>query len=856
MSRQTKKIFSILVACLLVFGMFLGYRYIHSSIRVNLAYNKYQQVTQKIQEQIEPYLIDGMSTIDNVDNILAQVYQYAGEMYTQGVITNYSYSPGDSCVYMEIDGWFGMIYDVPVKDSLAGGSDEISIVTIEPYASDFDVWASYVASGAKGPDEAAKIIERAFDNFSFESNLEDNAVTVESVKNLPSHSIIIWIGHGSHSSRLDNPTFSGSCIAVQDDGTDLQTLLKYREEIGNGAIYVTSSGALCLTPIFFEQYMPSNALEGSVVYISACYSAADSKLAQSILNKGAIAYLGNTCATWQIYGFKMPYTFFEALTPTENSGYVMSIMEALTYAKAKHGDTDPRTHSQVAYAMLYDFTLPEMIPLMGEVFDVLPDFELSVYGENKALYDDYSLYITKARALGEYYLTYGENVNIDDIIAHCMDCKKTETADDVLLNLDPGIYELALVDNKNAENVQIITIQVLNETGSNTLSISTNFGSKIPENTIEIGEPQKLLTQVNGCHSNGDCEQYTFSYNESNLVVHYSTDYYSVSGDRWHHEYDIDYNGNGQLTRYQEVGNVNPYLEQHYSADGVLTGWSSWEYDSLQLDYTCEYDEQGRRIREFTNGISTDYTYNEEGFLISSSTNTEWGDMKGTTVSTYSYDTERRLIQMVSTSDWDGYIQSETIKYGYEYEPFVLRETCYDGTYSYTDLLHLSGELSPYAEIHVDESASFEVMDGYLIKISGKDYSYEFFYNGETDDSFLVNLPPEKYEDELTGMYITDYGNITITITADRNSEYYLTYAASGVTLKNIPMAYFECNTTSEKEIMFDVGAYYPEYVGNVSFRWNRDGIYQYTFNASIEGLEGSEGVYFPLTEVGICVYD
>lgn len=480
-----KKVFKVVLVVALVITVYFAYHIIYSYTQVKAAYDVYNKLTQNMDEIVEPYLVDGMVAVEELDSVLEEVSEYAEDLYAQGDITNYSYQQGDSCVYMEIDGWLGMVYDVPVKDFLSGDSDGISIVTMEPYASDFGVWANYVMSGTHGPDEAAELIESAYHSFSFSTDLEDSAVTVESVKQWPSHSIIIWMGHGGHSSRLDNPAFSGSYIAVRDDGTDPQTLFKYRKEIESGAIYVSSSGTLNLTPVFFEQYMPSNALEGSVVYISACYSAADSKLAQSILDNGAIAYLGNTTLTTQGYGFKMPYAFFEALTPPKDGGYIMSVTEALKYAKAKHGDSDWYANSQVGIAALYDFTLPEMIPLMGEVFDVSTDFKLSVYGGNKDLCDNYSVYITQARALNECYLSCGENVELDDVITHCMDYKTVTTANDVPISLTPGIYELALVDNTDIEKTQIITIQVLDETGSNTLSINTDFGSEMIDNQTE-----------------------------------------------------------------------------------------------------------------------------------------------------------------------------------------------------------------------------------------------------------------------------------------------------------------------------------------------------------------------------------
>lgn len=769
-----KKLLTVVLILLLAVTIFIGCRLIYSYIQVKKAYDTYITITQDASERIESYLVDGEIAIEDLDHVLEEVHQYAKELYVCGDITNYSYQQGDSCVYMEIDGWLGMIYEVPVKDFLAGGTDGISIVTVEPYASDFDVWANYLMSGANGPDEAAELVERAFSKFSFSDDLEDTKVTVESVRNWPNHSIIIWVGHGTHSSREDNPDFAGSCIAVRDDTADPQTLVKYRREIASDAIYISSAGTLCLTPVFFDKHMPDDALKGNLVYISTCYSATDTKLAQSILNNGAIAFLGNTRETSQTYAFKMPYTFFKALTPDKDGGYIRSVNEALTYAKAKHGDADWRAGSQVEITTLYDFTLPEMIPLMGEVFDVSSDFSLSIYGENNTLYDNYTLYITQARALNDCYLNNGENVELDDIIANCMDYRIVAKAEPELFSLTPGIYELAIIDNADIEKTQIITIQVLGETGSNTLSFDTNFGSASTEkqnntatSAAETVSPkrEKLLTQVNVYVEDNLSETYTLQYNENGQL---SGAVVTASPDTANFSYTYDKGGcllkaNRGLVR-GKYGDTDEYV--YNNSEQLISHkyyWGGGNIPYRQSDY--EYDKQGNLISEICLNPNFDgsaletsliysytYVYDDYGQVVEKQCYVDWIDSdfdmvteygeylysEYVAVTRYSYDSMGR-VQSVCSADvpktlcnpygnpdleWD-----DQTFYNYDYAPLVLEQSS-NGKFV-VQIRDSVGKII-WSQYLGDNSLNIDA-EGYIIGSTDtyNEYRYELIYGKE-----------------------------------------------------------------------------------------------------------------------------
>lgn len=103
--------------------------------------------------------------------------------------------------------------------------------------------------------------------------------------------------------------------------------------------------------------------------------------------------------------------------------------------------------------------------------------------------------------------------------------------------------------------------------------------------------------------------------------------------------------------------------------------------------------------------------------------------------------------------------------------------------------------------------------------------------------------------DIVSGEYYDSTENIGIKITTDANGEYLLSYSASGVTLNNIPLRYYNQNTPTDKMLMFDLGTYYPGYNGYVEFCvTNSSG---YSYNSLIDGLGDSYGYYFSIEKIG-----
>lgn len=441
--------------------------------QIKISYQNYVNISKEINDYEAEFTgTDGYVDVDKVDSILEEMAVFAKQMHKEGKITDYSYRDGDSCVYMEIDGWLGVLYEPKVEGYLSGGED-IEILTLEPYASEFGTYMNYVISGMEGPDEGAMLVDERLKNFFFSHDLDDEKVTVETIRNLPSHSLIVMIGHGSYG--YGTPTI---CISQTPDESFLK---KYRDEISNDAIFVSPSGTVHISPIFMKKYMPQGALDGSIVYFCTCYSfyEKDSQMADSIIDLGAIAYLGNSDQIIINYAFNMVYAFFEKLVDIDVNGDYGTILDALYYAREKHGERDFRgTYVNMYYE--YDFTLPEMIALKAGTYDIRENGEIKVIDANGEPCENYTMHIAKASNLNEIYLERGAQVTAEEVIANADEYRVIQNKFPQKLNLEAGIYEIAFVDNNNSEDKIVHTFQIFEDKGNRSISVQIGFGEEAP----------------------------------------------------------------------------------------------------------------------------------------------------------------------------------------------------------------------------------------------------------------------------------------------------------------------------------------------------------------------------------------
>jgi len=340
-------------------------------------FENYNYVVTAIDEHISNHFNeDGYILYEDFSIVMQEAYKHVQGLYQEGVITNYSYEQGDTCIYLEIDNFLDVLYSPPIKDYMSGGDEKAQIVVMEPNASEFQI--NYLTSGMRWPIDAARTVEDAFDAFYIKDHYTDTWATVESFQNIQPRSLVMFLGHGGYTKKTGSVLFTGTCMydkTLLEQGKrffDEELIEKYKHMLDSGAVGINQDGYLYVTAVFFEEYIADNAFEGCFFYLGACNSCTDayftqSSLSQSIWDKGARAIICNSKEVLVNYNVKMMDTFFEGMTLKNEKGEYNTISQALAYAKQKHGAYDSwGKGSEVIAFHQDDFNLETFFQLSDE----------------------------------------------------------------------------------------------------------------------------------------------------------------------------------------------------------------------------------------------------------------------------------------------------------------------------------------------------------------------------------------------------------------------------------------------------------------------------------------------------------
>ncbi len=330
----------------------------HYTISAKVSYYNYKltvfELNNTINEINDKFVISDNDdeTVENAIEVFNEIVKYLDDMKKQGKIRDYTQS-GTS---IKVDLLFGVyIYDfsrnVPELQSVSSSSSskvseynttvnthnnfnssDLSVITVEPYANEF---VSTVF------DDSADLIENSDLGYNFSNNLDNEAVTVEFMKNLSEYKVIIFSGHGVS----DNGSFCG--VATGEVATK-ENYYEHLDDINNKLIGFCGDSELhyYVTPEFFDEYYDENSFNNSLIYLGCCNAGNDdSTLPDILISKGVKAVLTFKNSVYFKYNQNMCETIFNELVKQDNNtGLTKSVAEALKFAKIKNGDKDP-THT-------------------------------------------------------------------------------------------------------------------------------------------------------------------------------------------------------------------------------------------------------------------------------------------------------------------------------------------------------------------------------------------------------------------------------------------------------------------------------------------------------------------------------
>ncbi len=197
-----------------------------------------------------------------------------------------------------------------------------SILTLEPFEH-YDV--------TNATDKCAEIISNNY--YKFVSNLDNEQVTIETMKNLANYNIIIATTHGGFCSRY------GTRICTGEADTE-ENFLNYSADIVSERITVSQKyNCYTITPKFFDKYYEDDSFNDTLIYLGVCHSADDSRLADMLIKKGVDVVLGYKNSVSTEYETKMSQTFFNLLYKSKDA-LPINVEEAFKESKEINGKKD------------------------------------------------------------------------------------------------------------------------------------------------------------------------------------------------------------------------------------------------------------------------------------------------------------------------------------------------------------------------------------------------------------------------------------------------------------------------------------------------------------------------------------
>ena len=304
----------------------------------------YDDVVKKLNESVASFVNEGGYLIDGkYDEAKAAITKKLNEFKQNGVVLNYTVEGYSFPIQLTNEIPFLYEFLLEGVDSGIGGG---SIATYQPFKDTYAIQALNEQSDA-ATDGSARAIVNKFNTYSFarSNNYDLDDVTLDAIKTMSGHSIIIWHGHGGWTNN------NGSLLCTGEQQNWRRTI-SYSADIFSGRIIQSTAAnrqIYSITGGFVEKYLGD--MSGSMLYLAACSSGKDMlqgtakyKLADSFIKKGALAVVANSDTICTDYNTRMERDVFKRMIELNSTPRYYNLSEALTWAKEQNGDFCCETH--------------------------------------------------------------------------------------------------------------------------------------------------------------------------------------------------------------------------------------------------------------------------------------------------------------------------------------------------------------------------------------------------------------------------------------------------------------------------------------------------------------------------------
>ncbi|MCH5353415.1 MAG: zinc-ribbon domain-containing protein, partial [Acutalibacter sp.] len=304
--------------------------------KVQQGFEDYFDLENHVSEVISSYKnAEGYIEKDSLNDSISAVGNYAKELYDSKEIKDYEVTEGES-VWIQFNSGVEYIYIPSVE-----GMDSSTVSTYQPCLAMYH--SELQKLGVDCVDGAANCVENVLNEYRFKHNYDNDAISLDVLKNMGENEIVIWHGHGGYNRKTHSVLQTGLKL---DEARFLLDPVYYIQNMGytddylTGRILCTSSGYACVTYKFFDKYLPN--MNSDIVYLGACSSGKDDVLANTFINKGAKTVIANTEIIPTVYNLNMISAVFSELTIPLDNKY-QDVQTALARAKDTNADIYERT---------------------------------------------------------------------------------------------------------------------------------------------------------------------------------------------------------------------------------------------------------------------------------------------------------------------------------------------------------------------------------------------------------------------------------------------------------------------------------------------------------------------------------
>ena len=303
-------------------------------------YNTFTTAENSFMEREREFLSsDGYVESDDVPELLNLVEDELQELIDNDVVEDYSRD--DYCIYIEFTSGIKYLFIPPMENTL-GGQGGVSVYGLEPSKNtmkfQIDTFLQMLLElvpeyeGEVGAFSIYPSIRSVAEVLGTRYQyIEDEEVTVDSMKKISDYNVVVFQGHGAYNESTH------SALVTGEQAPTFGEIKKYKDDIADGCIAITSSifqgdvdGGItryfAVTSKFFEKYLGK--MDNTFVYLGACLSAKDSVLAQSFIDKGAKVVLGFDDTVCMPYEMCVQRNLFYYLT--DKSSEPLSLQEAIS----------------------------------------------------------------------------------------------------------------------------------------------------------------------------------------------------------------------------------------------------------------------------------------------------------------------------------------------------------------------------------------------------------------------------------------------------------------------------------------------------------------------------------------------